>query len=139
MGNNLAAAIAGNAGRLAVGFRHNCVLLTNGELKCWGSNEEAELGLEDITGNKAIIGDQANEMGAALATTAMKALEIEELTAGAFHTCALSTTGMINCWGDNVDGEVGHNRSAVGGSGDMFYGDEPNEMGPNMIDTDLGT
>ncbi len=67
----LTPAIPANMARLAVGYRHNCVLLINGQLKCWGSNEEGQLGLEDITGNKEIIGDQPNEI-AALAVTALK-------------------------------------------------------------------
>jgi hypothetical protein len=72
MGNTLPPAIAANVERISAGFRHNCALLATGQMHCWGSNEEGQLGLGDNTGAKAIVGDQPGEM-AALAATALKA------------------------------------------------------------------
>jgi alpha-tubulin suppressor-like RCC1 family protein len=131
MGDALAPAIAGNAARLIAGFRHNCALLTSGELKCWGSNEQAQLGLGTIAGNSVRIGDQAGEM-AALATTALKAPVVEELAANGFYTCVWNTDDTLNCWGDNAAGQLGHNDTAT-------WGDGPNEMGASLPDTSLGT
>jgi alpha-tubulin suppressor-like RCC1 family protein len=129
MGNTLAAAIAGNVERVSAGFRHNCAWLANGQMRCWGSNEEGQLGLGDITGAKAIVGDEPGEM-AAPAATALRA-PVEEVTAGAFHTCVWNTDDTLNCWGDNANGELGHNDTAA-------WGDGPNEMGASLPNTDLG-
>ena len=108
MGNALVAAIASNVVKFTLGFRHDCALLGTNQLKCWGTNEEAQIGLGDITGNNVIIGDQANEI-ANLATTALKSPTIEELTGGGFHTCVWNTDDTLNCWGDNRSGQLGHN------------------------------
>jgi alpha-tubulin suppressor-like RCC1 family protein len=127
----LTAAIPGNVARLTVGYRHNCVLLINGQVKCWGSNEQAQAGIEDITGAKAIIADTPNEI-TALAVTALKpGTTVEELTAGGFHTCVWNTGGTLNCWGDNSSGQLGLNSVET-------RGDDPGEMGAGMLDTDLG-
>ncbi len=56
---------------------------------------------------------------------------MEELTAGGFHTCVLNTDHTLNCWGLNSDGQLGHDNTAT-------RGDDPNEMGVSMLDTDLG-
>ena len=130
MGNALTPAIAGNVARLAVGTRHNCVLLTGGELKCWGSNEQGQLGLGDNTGAKQLIGDAAGEM-AALAATALKAPVVEEATAGGFETCVWNTDDTLNCWGWNDSGQLGHNNNDD-------WGAAANQMGASLPNTDLG-
>jgi alpha-tubulin suppressor-like RCC1 family protein len=132
MGDALPAAIAaGSAMRLASGFRHTCALLTSGELKCWGSNEHGELGIGDNMGNNVIIGDQPGEM-AALATTVLKSsAPLEELTAGGFHNCVWHADKVLNCWGENDFGQLGRNDI-------LRWGDNPGEMGPGLVDVDLG-
>lgn len=131
MGANLDAAIASGADRLSIGFRHSCALLTNGQLKCWGSNEQAQLGLGDIVAPKDIIGDGAGEM-AALATTALQTGGvIEELSAGGFHSCVWYTNDTLNCWGSNSAGQLGRNDTAN-------QGDSPAEMGDGLLEIDLG-
>jgi cysteine-rich repeat protein len=47
---------------LASGFAHSCVLLTTGEVKCWGLNSSGQLGV----GHTNDIGDAVDELGTAL-------------------------------------------------------------------------
>ncbi len=132
MGDNLTPAIApGLTATLTLGYRHSCALLLTGDLRCWGSNEEGQIGLGDITGNNVNIGDQVGEM-AALASTALKpGTAVEEVTGGGFHTCVLNDDDTINCWGYNSHGQLGHNDA-------LTWGDDANEMGADLIDVDFG-
>jgi alpha-tubulin suppressor-like RCC1 family protein len=65
MGNALLTVDLG-AGRTAkeifAGHRHVCVILDNNFLKCWGDNNNGQLGI----GNTNVIGNGSGEMGDAL-------------------------------------------------------------------------
>jgi len=113
---------------LTGGDYHNCALLDNGAVKCWGRNDYGQLGLGD-TNNR---GDGAGEMGDALPVvdlgTGRTAIA---LTAGGGHTCALLENNQVKCWGYNVDGQLG--------LGDTNHrGDEPGEMGDALPAINLG-
>jgi len=45
--------------QVSAGYYHSCALLTNGQVKCWGSNSHGQLGLGDVANR----GDAAGEMG----------------------------------------------------------------------------
>ena len=85
------------SGVLAVsaGEHHTCALVTGGGVKCWGANQEGQLG----NGNNA---------------TQLKPVDVlnlgsgvEAISAGGRHTCALLTGGGIKCWGLNSTGQLG--------------------------------
>lgn len=115
--------------KLASGEAHNCVMFSNGWVKCWGSNTYGQLGLGD-TANR---GDGANEMGDNLSWVNLgdgrSALDIG---AGNGHTCALLDNNSVKCWGRNDYGQLGKE--------DIFNrGDGANEMGNNLTEINLGT
>ena len=67
MGNNLPVIDLGsgkNARAISAGDRHTCAVLDNASLKCWGLNDEGQLGLGDNNNR----GDGSNEMGDNLTT-----------------------------------------------------------------------
>ena len=107
-----------------------CVVLDNGDVKCWGRNQHGQLGIEST----ATIGDGSNEMGDNLATTdlgtGVKALAIE---GGFSHACAIIENGSLKCWGSNGFGMLGI------GSVEQIVGDNGNEMGDNLPFVNLGT
>ena len=55
-----------------------------------------------------------------------------QIDSGGAHSCAISATGEIKCWGKGSDGQLG-----IGNILDI--GDESGEMGVNLPFLDLGT
>ncbi len=86
---------------VSAGGFHTCALTTAGSLKCWGQNNRGQLG--DGTGtNRTTPVDVAGYSGGAAATSAGGG----ELLGGG-HSCALSATGGVECWGRNDYGQLG--------------------------------
>eukprot|EP01083_Nonionella_stella_P241208 842493_1 len=60
------------------------------------------------------------------------AFTVTQIVAGQYHTCVLSQSNAIKCWGYNAYGQLG-----LGDS--IRRGDDANEMGDNLLEVDLGT
>jgi hypothetical protein len=86
------------------GIDHTCALLHGGRVKCWGFNDDGQLGL----GDKVTRGDEPNEMGAALPFVDLGAgEEAKAIASGRQHTCALLQGGRVKCWGWNALSQLG--------------------------------
>jgi len=111
------------------GYAHNCFMLDNGSVKCWGANASGQLGL----GHTNSRGDELNEMGDNLTAVDLgTGRTATAIAAGYQHTCAILDNESVKCWGSNASGQLG--------LGDTdSRGDEPNEMGDNLLAVDLGT
>ncbi len=132
MGDNLPAINLG-AGRsafavIAGGNGHNCALLDNGQIKCWGINAAGQLGL----GDTASRGDNPGEMGDNLSSLSFSGARAVSITVGQDHSCAILAGGRVTCWGRNNLGQLG-----LGDNVDR--GNAPNQMGDNLPIVDLGT
>jgi alpha-tubulin suppressor-like RCC1 family protein len=86
---------------IAAGFFHTCALTTTGSVKCWGLNDSGQLGDGTTT-------DRFTPVDVSGLTSGVSAI-----AAGDYHTCALTTTGGVKCWGDNVFGQLGDGTTAV--------------------------
>jgi len=76
-----------------------CALMASGELFCWGGNQFGELLLEP---------DKMGQDGFALSPQLIDVgFAVAQLATGQTHTCALSTTGQMMCWGENGQGQIG--------------------------------
>ena len=73
---------------VAAGAKHSCVVLDDGSVQCWGSNEHGQLG----------DGTTTNSRVPALVSGLPPAVEVR---AGSNHTCVRLRTGTVACWGDN--------------------------------------
>ena len=77
-----------------------CTLNTSGGVKCWGVNDIGQLG--DFTTS-----DRAEPDYVYLLEEGVTAI-----SAGESHTCALTTSGGIKCWGDNAAGQLGDGKAS---------------------------
>jgi len=80
---------------ISVGHNFTCALITNGGVKCWGANDVGQLG-DGTTSNKNIPVDVIDLLNGANA-----------ISAGGGHTCALTISGGVKCWGNNFYGQLG--------------------------------
>ena len=90
--------------KIMAGNDHNCALMSNDNLKCWGDNFKGMLGLGDIINR----GDLPNQMGDQLDFVNLgNESIITDLSLGADHSCAILGNTKLKCWGVNNDGRLG--------------------------------
>jgi Regulator of chromosome condensation (RCC1) repeat len=89
--------------RIASGYDHVCVVLADGNARCWGDNTAGELGVGPVpfvTGSLGVVDGTG----------------FSQIVAGFGVTCGLLTDGGVVCWGSNASGLLG---ADVDGSMDM--------------------
>ncbi|MGB2090211.1 MAG: ELWxxDGT repeat protein, partial [Candidatus Poseidoniaceae archaeon] len=109
--------------KLATGSFHTCAILDNGDLKCWGRDDQGQLG------------DGGTTHSYTTHTTSPPAIVIDLGTGrtavavdiGEKHTCAILDNGDLKCWGRDNHGALGN-----GGSKTDTYA-------PSTTAIDLGT
>ena len=116
--------------QLSLGNSYTCIKqATRGQVFCWGSNWNYELGL----GHRNHVGDGAGEMGDHLPPVSLgTGRSARQIAAGTYHACALLDDDTVKCWGYNYHGQLGlgHRSNVGGGAGDM---------GDNLAPVSLGT
>jgi len=98
-----------NVSQVSVGDNHACAVLrnnTSNNLKCWGVNTFAQLGFGSITATD-------NHTNAANFSSFDDAESVAFGIAGAKHTCAVRTNGVMSCWGDRSNGKIGNNTDSA--------------------------
>ena len=88
--------LASGVQSIGVGSSHTCAILSGGAAKCWGYNGDGEVG-DGTSGTNSLTPTQVLGLTSG----------VQSISAGASHTCALLTTDVIKCWGDNYYGEIG--------------------------------
>jgi alpha-tubulin suppressor-like RCC1 family protein len=97
-----------NATQVTVNASDSCALLSTGEIECWGYDGDGELG-NGTTEGPQICHDGNNN---ACETTPVRVATINNATQVATasnSTCALLSTGGVDCWGTNALGALGDN------------------------------
>ena len=81
---------------ISAGDSHACAVTTGGAAYCWGSNASGKLGTGRAGGGHTVPVPVSGH------------LVFRAISAGYFHTCALTRDGRVYCWGRNEQGEVGN-------------------------------
>jgi alpha-tubulin suppressor-like RCC1 family protein len=85
---------------LAVGGAHSCIVDSATNVRCWGSNTHGQLGRGDTNvgyvPNPPVVSSGFVVIDGQIA-----------VAAGIEHTCALSISGQVRCWGRNNLGQLG--------------------------------
>jgi alpha-tubulin suppressor-like RCC1 family protein len=88
----------GTIKQVTLGSTHVCALGTSGGVWCWGNGSVGQLG----NGGTANSSTPVAVMAGAGALTSVASID-----AGDFHTCAITSTGTVLCWGGNSSLQAG--------------------------------
>lgn len=106
--NKLVVNIVPRLAQIAAGQRHACAVTEDKAVKCWGNNANSQLGIL-AAGNR---GASLSQLGAALPTVDLgSSFTVSKMGLGNQHSCVLSDTGQVKCWGRNSSGQLGQDNS----------------------------
>eukprot|EP01065_Artemidia_motanka_P020338 TRINITY_DN24349_c0_g3_i1.p1 TRINITY_DN24349_c0_g3~~TRINITY_DN24349_c0_g3_i1.p1 ORF type:complete len:1106 (+),score=202.69 TRINITY_DN24349_c0_g3_i1:256-3318(+) len=112
--------------KVACGGEHNCAVLSDGGLKCWGFNNFGQLG----QGDKRTRGENSGQMGTNLPLVQLgDGYTVRDVALGSYQTCAVLNTYEIKCWGRGDFGQVG-------GENQVSPGEVAGQMGNNLAVVD---
>ena len=95
-----------NIVQISAGNYHTCALTSSGGVKCWGQGINGQLGNDGSTSTNhpvdVVDGDES--------TTPLA--NIVQISVGGYHTCALTSSGGVKCWGHGDYGQLGNDGTA---------------------------
>ncbi len=88
--------------RIGSGAGTGCAVTSDGGVYCWGNNANSEMGIGSAGGFYTV-------PTAVVTSGALAGKTVIEISGGANHTCALTSSGSAYCWGYNSSGQLGDN------------------------------
>ncbi len=82
---------------VAAGGLHSCAVTAEGAAMCWGLNNYGQLGVP--------VSDECACSETPVTVTGLDT-GVAAVSAGVFHTCALTTSGGVKCWGLGDSGQA---------------------------------
>ena len=85
---------------ITAGYWHTCAILSDGTVKCWGSNSSGQTGggTQNSNGTLTLSGTAGDPLSSGTA---------KQIAAGYWHTCAILSDDTVKCWGSNSYGKTG--------------------------------
>ncbi len=105
--------VGGEVRQVAPSALHNCALLADGSVRCWGNGSDGRLGYGD-TNNVGSGGVAATIIAKGNVPVGGTVVQI---ATGSNHTCALLNTGGLRCWGLGTNGMLGYGDLSSVGTG----------------------
>jgi alpha-tubulin suppressor-like RCC1 family protein len=89
----------GPALQVSGGKEHTCAVLRSRTVKCWGNNDRGQLG------------SGSRRLSTATPSSVDSLGRVKQVSSGLLHTCALTITGHVKCWGGNWNRQLGDGTS----------------------------
>ena len=86
------------------GGAHTCALKSDGTAFCWGKNDKGQLGNNSVTPSSSPVAVLVD----ADADADQPLNNIQQISAGLEHTCAVKKDGGVLCWGEGILGRLGY-------------------------------
>jgi alpha-tubulin suppressor-like RCC1 family protein len=99
-----------DAKEVNAGPGHACALLTTGHVECWGIDEGGQLGDGNLVGPDVCMTEKHCSLAAVEVQGVTDAVQIGGNPTdqnGGSGSCALLSTGHVECWGPNWSGDLG--------------------------------
>ena len=87
--------LSSGVGAISAGYEHSCAVTTSGGALCWGHNSDGQVG----------DGTDLNRL-TPVGVTGLST-NVTAVGAGYYHTCAVTASGAVRCWGNNYYGQLG--------------------------------
>jgi alpha-tubulin suppressor-like RCC1 family protein len=93
----------GGVTELRLGSTFSCALREGGGVDCWGDNALAQLGNGDL----GFPFEGVPYPFPVITADGSPLAGVQQLSVGSAHSCALLADGFVNCWGYNLDAQLG--------------------------------
>jgi cysteine-rich repeat protein len=124
--------LGGTAVDLAAGYRHNCAVLDDASLVCWGANDYGQLGY-------ASTGQVGDSESPAVVGAVDVGDNVVAVSLGSLHSCVLTDQQTVRCWGYNARGQLGQGNTTTIGDTEHPYVINAISLGDDAIDMWTGS
>jgi alpha-tubulin suppressor-like RCC1 family protein len=83
---------------ITAGYTHSCAILDNGSVSCWGKGVNGQLGN----------GGTSQQNSPTLTSSLGTGRTAVAISAGNIHTCVILDNGLVSCWGQGNNGQLGN-------------------------------